>query len=126
MADEIRSFYDGAYLDVDAKHIELTPEEAKAAQKAMSQYFVRKALEEQEFARKEGRVWYANYWRYHSLSKDEFFSLEDAVQFLRTGEDYGDLSASGGWIACPGGVKIEGVEMHKLMNAGRDDHGEDV
>ena len=37
--------------------------------------------------------YYAHYWRYYSEYKDEHDTIEDAIDFLENGEDYGLLSA---------------------------------
>lgn len=37
--------------------------------------------------------WTAVYWRYHSKHEDEFDNFADAYEFLKSGEDYGELSS---------------------------------
>lgn len=37
----------------------------------------------------------AHYHRYHAAYQEEFDSIEEAVQMLAYGEDYGDLSGNG-------------------------------
>jgi len=38
-------------------------------------------------------IWIAKYWRYHVLCEVECESLEEAVEFLESGEDAGELSS---------------------------------
>jgi hypothetical protein len=37
--------------------------------------------------------WTAVYWRYHSRYQDEFDNFAEAFEFLKSGEDYGNLSS---------------------------------
>jgi hypothetical protein len=43
----------------------------------------------------DGRAltWTAKYWRYHSPYEEECDSVEEAILFLESGEDYGSLSS---------------------------------
>jgi hypothetical protein len=48
--------------------------------------------------------WVAVYWRYHSQYTYEADSLDDALRFLHSGEDNGDLSS--GEIRGPSGAVV--------------------
>lgn len=37
--------------------------------------------------------WTAVYWRYHSKRTEEFDNFADAYEYLKHGEDYGELSS---------------------------------
>jgi hypothetical protein len=59
----------------------------------------RKRWEDEQ--RAAGKVWIAIYWRYGERFEEEFFSLNDAREFLTARAAGGDVSAEG--IRCPDG-----------------------
>lgn len=63
------------------------------------------------------QVWKAHYWRYHSERWEDFDTPQDAIAFLNSGEDHGELSSAGvvwpdgterayDWVEDPDGVKM--------------------
>lgn len=88
-------------IELRGETVELAEDEARAVLRSLHQQFSERAEAERAAAREAGQVWVAVYWRYHSRSEEECFSLEEAVQYLAGGEEYGSLSSEA--IRCPDG-----------------------
>src|SRR5512139_2591762 len=106
---------EGYTIEIRGQRFDLTREEGDAIRQEMHRVDAARREAAEQAARDAGQVWHAIYWRFHSKSEDEFFSLDEAVGFLSHGEGYGELSAEA--ITTPDGGQIEGDELFNLIYA---------
>ena len=115
--DNLPASYDGELLKIGDRRFALTPDEANAAKHALLDWNVEQAKAWEDAQREAGQVWTVTYWQHRVEQTDEGFSLDDAVGILWAGEEWGNLSATGGSIRCPDGTVIEGAAMWTLIRA---------
>lgn len=96
--DKLRSMY------VNGELVEMPMSSWDAVYRQISAWAVEDLQEREDHQRVTGQIWTAIYWSHYVKYEKEFFSLEEAESFLRTGWEYGDLTDEG--IRLPGGTFV--------------------
>ena len=107
--------YNGVVLDTGkGLQVQMDPEFAVEVLQAIMKYRQEQRMLEIQKLRAEGQVWAAHYLRYGAPHETEHFSENDAVAFLASSWEEGDLQPVS--IVCPGNVVIIEEELGGMLN----------